>query len=324
MVTTRRKMHGVLSAARRTRWWPSPLLWWPALLVAGGCEPAPSPAPQQSSVATTAPPVPVPPSSSALLTAAGKAGPSTTAAALPGPVSKAETCRDLSPPDPKRTTLPFAYKRKLQGFHASTLAPWRALDRAGLRFAFLQASLGLSAAKDFETNWRMAKACKIPRGAFHFLSPKQDAAAQATLFLTQLGDELGELPLVIDAEQTPGCSSPCCERDCRTWEQLIATWIALVHERTQRRPMVYTVRDWWKECLCNTSRFANHPLWLAAYPNVTPTERPGFGGWQAWQFFHYKGNVRFAGGVVDLDLFRSDAGALSTLVSQTTNSSPAP
>ncbi len=60
----------------------------------------------------------------------------------------------------------------------------------------------------------------------------------------------------------------------------------------------------WKECVCNKSRFALHDLWLAGYPRFDFPDRPGFGGWQKWLFYQHAGNVRFGDSVVDLNVFR--------------------
>lgn len=81
-----------------------------------------------------------------------------------------------------------------------------------------------------------------------------------------------------------------------------------------RKVRVYTVADIWKECLRNTSSFADRPLWLAGYPGFDPGLRPGFGGWQRWVFYQYKGNLRLGQGVLDLDVFRGDQAALRGLL----------
>jgi GH25 family lysozyme M1 (1,4-beta-N-acetylmuramidase) len=269
--------------------------------------------------------VPASASASASASATSLAVPSQTAAAMPSVPARASAaasssvCRDLTAgrgvqdAGPQGAPLPPSPAPGLRGAHVSTRAPWQSLRAEGVRFAFVYASLGRTPAQDFRANWQMTKACGLPRGAYHFLSPKHDPALQARVFLDQLAGDHGELPPVIDAERPPGCSSACCERDCATWERLVATWLEAVRSATGRKPMIYTVRDWWKQCLCNTSRFAHEPLWLARYPDLKALERPGFGGWQKWLFFHHTGNVRFRGGVIDLDLFRGDAAALEQL-----------
>ena len=50
--------------------------------------------------------------------------------------------------------------------------------------------------------------------------------------------------------------------------------------------------------------FGSHPLWLAGYPKFDFPEKIHSGGWTQWTFYQHAGNVRVAGGVVDLNLFQ--------------------
>ena len=90
--------------------------------------------------------------------------------------------------------------------------------------------------------------------------------------------------------------------------------LARVEKRAGIRPLVYTVEPFWKECLCNSSRFAEHALWLAGYPRFDAAPRPGFGGWQRWTFYQAAGNVRLGRGVVDTDVFAGDERAFEALL----------
>lgn len=203
------------------------------------------------------------------------------------------------------------------GVDMSTTSALRSVRDAGYAFVMVQAGLGSQANKDFARNWTMARQCGLARGAYHFLHPVGDPTQQADLFVRQLDKDLGELPPVVDVELPPGCKGPCCEVSCEAWASSTSRWLERVHKTTGRKPMVYTVEDFWKECLCNTSRFANHGLWLAGYPTFDLKDRPGFGGWQKWVMYQHAGNVRYGRAVLDLDVFRGDRAAFDALVAKT-------
>lgn len=239
------------------------------------------------------------------------AGPAAGAAGAGG--SSEEACRDLvSAGSGRLPPIPGGFT--VRGVDTSTLAPWSTFKAQGVAFSLHQVMLGGSINKDFQANWRTARACGLPRGAYHFLTPRLDGAEQARTFLRQLGDDRGELLPIVDVELPPGCKGPCCAVSCEGWSTATKRWLAEVEKALGRKVWVYTVADFWKECLCNTSSFAERPLWLAGYPGFDLGLRPGFGGWQRWVFYQYKGNLRLGQGVLDLNVFRGDQAALRELL----------
>jgi lysozyme len=213
---------------------------------------------------------------------------------------------------PRLAAWPAGYA--VRGVDASSPEPWASLRASGVRFAFSQVAIGTRLNEHFAANWRASKACGLRRAAYHFLSPRADGAAQAALFLAQLGDDRGELPPVVDVELPPGCKGPCCEVTPAGWSTVVRAWIDAVRRADHREPTLYTVDPFWKECLDNSSRLANHRLWLAGYPRFDLAPRPGFGGWQRWEFYQFKGNARVGGGVVDLNVFRGSEADFDALV----------
>jgi lysozyme len=245
-----------------------------------------------------------PPSATPVAVGAGTAAPSASAAA----------CEDLGTHPPSKLP-PIPGGHTVRGVDASTPAAWRQLREQGAAFGIVQAMLGRNKTAAFGPNWAMAKQCGIPRAAYHFLSPTVDAGQQASQFLAQLGDDRGELPPIVDVELPPGCKGPCCAVSCEGWTASVSRWLKDVEQATGHQAMVYTVEDFWKECLCNTSRFALRKLWLAGYPRFDLAPRPGFGGWQRWTFYQYKGNARFGNSALDLDVFNGKQEELATLLS---------
>lgn len=243
----------------------------------------------------TAPVTAVAPASAA--PAATSSSAATTPPVVPGPV-----CGDLV--KPPAAALPKPTGKRARGVDASMPVAWKSLKDQGIAFAFAQALYGTTPNKSFAANWAMMKSCGLARGAYDFITPAASGASQAQLFLQTVGDDLGELGPFVDVERPANCKSKCCEVSCDGWTTVVADWISTVTKATGRKPVVYTVEDFWKECVCNKSRFALHDLWLAGYPRFDFPDRPGFGGWQKWLFYQHAGNVRFGDGVVDLNVFR--------------------
>lgn len=234
-------------------------------------------------------------------------------AAPPGSAVPADGCRDLA--SARGGALPAApWGFAVRGVDASTPGAWATLKEQRAAFALLQVAVGTRPSPHFADNWRTAKACGLPRGAYHFVTPRSDGTTQARMFLEKVGDDRGELAPVVDVELAPGCAAPCCGVSCEGWAETTRAWLAEVEKAWGRKAMVYTVKDFWKECLCNTSRFGERPLWLAGYPSFDLERSPGFGGWVRWVFYQYKGNARLGESVVDLDVFRGTPEELAALL----------
>ena len=168
--------------------------------------------------------------------------------------------------------------------------------------------------KDFAANWKMMKACGFPRGAYHFVVPKRDGLSQARQFLEILAGDYGELPHALDLERPIGCQDECCGRPCYHWRALTKAWIDEVERVTKRRVAIYTTEPFYIKCMCATPKFADSPLWLAAWPKFDFPEQMRWGGWSKWTFYHYLGNKRFNGGVIDVDLFNGDEDAFAAFL----------
>jgi lysozyme len=174
-------------------------------------------------------------------------------------------------------------------------------------FAFAGATHGLTKNPSFAENWAMMKRCGLPRAAYHFLTDKSEGALQARAFAEQIEKDPGELPPALDVEKPSDCRGDCCQLSCTQWNVITRAFVDELKRRTSREPMIYTVEPFWNQCLCGTTNYKNRPLWLAGWPRFDFPERLRFGGWTAWTFYQYAGNVRVAGGVIDLNLFRGTA-----------------
>lgn len=207
------------------------------------------------------------------------------------------TALSLGPPD----TL---HASGIDVSHFNGPVPWLTLSQAGLTYAFAKATEGLDYTDPrFADNWAAMKACGIPRGAYHFLVPKDDPVAQAEHFLSVLGGDLGELPLVVDVERgSRGAVHPCAEL-----QSTLRAFVRTLETKTGHAVMIYTGRNFWKTHMCDDKSFSSYPLWVARYSESEPEL---FGGWKRWDFWQYSQRGKVGDSRADLDRFRGDLAAL--------------
>lgn len=165
-----------------------------------------------------------------------------------------------------------------------------------LGFTFIKATEGYSL-KDphFKRNWRKAREVGIPRGAYHFFLPHKSGAGQAEHFISHVRLEKGDLPPVLDIEETYGVP----HADLR---KRLKEWLSAVEKRYGCRPIIYTNADFYKRVL--GSDFDEYPLWVAHY---LKRDKPRIG--RSWAFWQYSetGNVNGILSRVDFNVFNGDS-----------------
>lgn len=180
----------------------------------------------------------------------------------------------------------------------------RAMEVEGIRlgFAFIKATEGRRI-KDhhFNRNWRAARASGMVRGAYHYFHPAVDPAAQAAHFIQQVKLKKGDLPPVLDVEETNGVSKG----------ELIAAmkiWLDAAEQAYGVKPIIYTGPHFYETWL--EGHFDDYPLWIAHYD----THRPRIGRqWHFWQHSE-SGSVDGIRGKVDFNVFNGDSAAFKRLL----------
>jgi lysozyme len=173
---------------------------------------------------------------------------------------------------------------------------------SGLSFGICRASQGLGAAGTnspdpfLAWNWPRIKAKGLARGAYHFLDPGLDGAAQARYFVSTVS-KVGLLDtdmLWLDNETTGAsiASVAACARD------FMSTLVAL---RPHNPSGVYSY--WSFITSGNCAGLEKYPLWLAIFQSATPGAPAP---WQAWKFWQSG-----EGSGYDNDVFSGSAAALS-------------
>lgn len=185
---------------------------------------------------------------------------------------------------------------------------WEKVKNAGISFSFARAindaGAGNTADPKFARNWQGMKDNGIFRGAYYFLRPNRNTTDAANLFVSIVG-ALGEgdLPPVIDVEDDDGASASNILDD-------IARWIEIVEGALNRQVLIYTNRPMRESTLGNSTRFSDHPLWIAHYTNAAqpriPSAFPRYSFWQHSQ----TGTVSGVNGGVDLNRFNGSMNGL--------------
>ncbi len=177
---------------------------------------------------------------------------------------------------------------------------WGSVADAGYVFTFIKATDGQTYVDPmFAQNWQEAGAAGLLRGAYHFFRAEDDPEVQATWFWQTVGAP-GELPLVVDVEETMGQPASVVVAN-------LTAFLASLQQLTGKPPMIYTDPGFWNGL--GTSAFGGYPLWVANYGVSQPTLPTGWALWDFWQHSQ-TGQVAGIEGPVDLDVFSGPSSAL--------------
>lgn len=163
-------------------------------------------------------------------------------------------------------------------------------------FAYIKATEGLNDVDEsFRRNWFNAKQAGLIRGAYHFFNASKSGKAQAENFIETTMLKKGDLPPVLDIEQTNGAS-------VADIQQRAKDWLEMVEKHYKVRPVIYTNVDFYENFLAD--QFGDYPLWVAHYlaKDKPRTSR----NWTFWQH-NEKGHVNGIDAYVDFNAFSGDS-----------------
>lgn len=178
--------------------------------------------------------------------------------------------------------------------------------RFTVEFAFIKATEGKTLRDpSFSDNWKGAQDAGIPRGAYHYFKPGVDAEDQANHFCRTVKLEKGDLPPVLDIEETArGMSRNALVKSLWTWLQIVERHYGV-------KPIVYAGAVFYETYLSGTS-IEKYPLWVAHYYQNRPAT---FAKWEFWQFSD-KANIDGISGSVDVNVFFGNNDQLIQLTRQ--------
>jgi lysozyme len=174
-----------------------------------------------------------------------------------------------------------------------------------LSFAFIKATEGVTLVDPyFQRNWRESKNSGVIRGAYHYFKPKKSGLWQAKFFLQTVSLEAGDLPPVLDVEETGKFSK-------KELQQNVREFLDEVEKKTKVKPIIYTGYKFYIDNL--KGEFDDYPLWIAHYyqPKLKMKETD-------WHFWQHADNATIDGikGKVDMNVFNGDEEDLSALLIQ--------
>ena len=211
-------------------------------------------------------------------------------------------------------TYPEGYKvRGIDISHYQDRIEWERLRNASMNndpvtFVIIKATEGVSLMDDnFNDNFYKARANGFVRGAYHFLTPDVSAVRQAEFFLHQVHLEAGDLPPVLDIEDTHKWASLSKKRI----QQMALDWLRVVENQYGVKPIIYSGLSFRRELL-DDPVFDQYPYWMAHYY----VEKPVYEG--AWAFWQHTdcGKVDGVRGLVDCDVFNGTASEFACLLLQ--------
>ena len=163
-------------------------------------------------------------------------------------------------------------------------------------FVFIKATEGLGRVDNtFRRNWFNARQAGIPRGAYHYFIPSKSGKAQAENFIETIQLEKGDLPPVLDIEQTNGASA-------EDIQQRAMDWLTMIEKQFKVKPIIYTNVDFYETFLAG--KFDDYPLWIAHY---LVQDKPRIQRhWTFWQH-NERGHVNGIDTSVDFNVFNGDS-----------------
>jgi lysozyme len=134
-----------------------------------------------------------------------------------------------------------------------------AIHNPTVRFAGIRASISyLYRDPIFIDNWAECKRVDILRMAYHVLYPAENATAQMDNLFSQLNNDFGEMPLILDVELDHGCGK-------NQITQSILDCAAIIEKRTGKKPIIYARAIWIDDHTNVGSWRSSFDWWLAQY-----------------------------------------------------------
>ncbi|TNE64412.1 MAG: glycoside hydrolase family 25 protein [Bacteroidetes bacterium] len=174
-----------------------------------------------------------------------------------------------------------------------------------ISFAFIKATEGTWMTDPrFKYNWQHARKHGIIRGAYHYFLPNVSPQAQARHFGRTVRLQSGDLPPVVDVEETRGMTAAQVRKYTKDF-------LVRLHNQQGVKPIVYTNRDFYKLYFADRPEFKPYCFWIAHY-DVLQLEMPDDSKWHFWQHSD-KGTVNGINEPVDFNVFYSDSLTLQKL-----------
>ena len=130
-------------------------------------------------------------------------------------------------------------------------------DTIKFRFAFIKATEGILMEDPmFKDNWKNAKVNKVIRGAYHYFLPNNNPKNQAANFIRNVEIRKGDLPPVVDIEET-------CGKSKKEIVKQLNVFIKELERHYKIRPIIYSNINFIENYLADD--FKKYYFWIAHY-----------------------------------------------------------
>jgi lysozyme len=149
---------------------------------------------------------------------------------------------------------------------------------AGATFVIIKASQAAYIDPKFLANWKIAKAAKLMQGAYHYMDYTRPVRESANFYATILENYPGDLPPVVDYEQSRNDNNTSAAR------AYLREFLEILKSRGHK-PILYTSNGFWNKYGDKNSYWKEFPLWLAYYTTSIKALIPS--PWANWTFWQY-------------------------------------
>ena len=177
-------------------------------------------------------------------------------------------------------------------------------DSIRISFVFIKATQGKNYFDPaFDYNWKYAKKYGIIRGAYHYYLPDVNSKKQANNFINVVDLDKGDLPPVLDIEETGTLGSANMLKG-------IKSWLTIVEKSFGMKPVIYTYISFYEDYLAGNKDFKDYPVWIAHYYHrkISTTAK-----WNFWQH-NDEGRANGIDGHVDFNVFNGNKSDLMKMV----------
>lgn len=197
--------------------------------------------------------------------------------------------------------IPLPRQFKIHGIdisHHQERIDWGEVRRMKIRgdsisFVFMKATEGAFHIDPvFKENWEKAHKNNLVCGAYHYFKPKTNVKLQASIFRNIVKLKKGDLPPVLDVEESQGLSKKELLKKVNQWLKMIETAYGV-------KPLIYTNISFYNQYF--SSDFDQYPFWIAHYYRdelIFPRDKH----WTLWQH-NDRGKVNGISGKVDFNVF---------------------
>lgn len=171
-----------------------------------------------------------------------------------------------------------------------------------ISFAIIKATEGVCLEDPrFDENWKEIEEVHLLRGAYLYFHPNKNGKTQADFFHKQVDLQGGDLPPVVDIEETRGASKDKIKQN-------LQACLDALEEAYGVKPMIYSGVDFYEKYLGED--FNDYPFWAAHYEQVHEPRTSRH--WTIWQH-NCRGRVNGIDAEVDFNVVNGSLYSLKSL-----------